>query len=347
MGALNKKNNYSVEILGIMTAIALTNKIILIPFFIFFILIFQIRDKIKYVAITLLTGFILMLPVKSSLSITWFLLIIKNPGRWGEKGNSKTLPEILNDILELWFHDYPLIIVCFGFLVLWFVMNKVNNEQQNLVLIRYIILIILFTGLSLKDAQTRDFISLATISSVLIILIMDKFEKFWSKRPIPIRKFDAITLSLVIYTVFMITKSIESGDKITKNFYPINHKSKPLAIDRNFMMGFYRSPSHAAALMFGDMYYGPSRYLKQISTLYPNYFEYDIWSKNFYSTSGTKYSCQQIENKVENEKMYTFISTDVDTDKLFSASDPEFNFAKSEIIDANVMRTQILEIRCR
>jgi hypothetical protein len=95
------------------------------------------------------------------------------------------------------------------------------------------------------------------------------------------------------------------------------------------------------------MYYGPSRYLKQISTLYPNYFEYDIWSKNFYSTSGTKYSCQQIENKVENEKMYTFISTDVDTDKLFSASDPEFNFAKSEIIDANVMRTQILEIRCR
>ena len=340
----NENRKRYIPLIGIIMGIGITNKILMVPFFLFFLIVLQMRDKLRFLVITGFTSLVIIIPVKSILNIEWFFQIVFNPGRYGQEGNNKNLTQIPQEILELWIFNYPLVAICFGSIVSNIVINRGIYVKQNKIIFQLSMLIIIYTALIIKQVEYRDFIALSSITSVLLIIILSGNNRFTptvhyesNKKLIPYLVIFAISIPSYNY-LKQILSNLETFSKIQEYKY---------SVDKNLTVGFYLSPHHAAGLMFGDLYYGPRYYQNEISTLYPNYFEYSIWSGDFHSTGGRILSCQEFKNEMFGKDYRVYTSATTSLQDMFSHKAKSFQLTNKRIISSKIIQTDLVEVFCK
>jgi hypothetical protein len=205
-------------------------------------------------------------------------------------------------------------------------------------------LIIIYTALIIKQVESRDFIALSSITSALLIIILSGNSRFTPSLHYESNK------NLISYLVIFAI-SIPSYNYLKQILSNLETFSKiqeyKFSVDKNLSVGLYRSPHHAAGLMFGDLYYGPRYYQNEISTLYPNYFEYNIWSRDFHSTGGRILSCQEFKSEMFGKDYRVYTSAKYSLKYLFYNKDISFQLNNKKIINSRIIQSDLVEVFCK
>ena len=344
-----KYNNFnkSIVIISATSAIALTTKLTLIPFFIFFLFILPIKYKFIFSIYTFVFSLAILVPIRNVFSVSWFYNILINNGRWGEERAGKNLSQIFSDISLVWVQNYPLVAVCLTLIIIFSATSNRKHFVEDNSIIRQLFLLTMFiSALIYKEVQFRDLISLAPVSSLLLIILISRIKPILAAN-VKRFKFNRFIIGFLgSYLIILIFRGSLLNVDFSKGIpnWTLNNDLKTLSGQNS--IGFYTTPTHASGLMFGEAYYGSPNYLNEISRLYPNYFEFSIWSGDFLSTRGKSYSCHEIREILVNKNNYVYASPSSDINKVFEMWGINLELGSNVYLGNDVKQAKIREIKC-
>ncbi len=292
-----KKVGRSVIYMGIIVALGILTKIIFAPFLVVFFFLKQTRFKLIF-TFSFLSAFItIVFPIRSSLSLSWFINIVSNRGRHGDYVEPKNFLQFLNGLQELNIQVTPYFYLSLSFFVFFYFFRKSIDPLTWNVLFISITTILLFSLLNIKDASPQDFISLTSLCSLVVVLSLIEFKALINRLQnknvtLFFYSFMIIFVIHLVYSLLLVNQAILNY-KLRDSKHVYNYLSSNL---NSYVVSSFKVPTQFSALMFGNFYYGPGIISDELYSKYPKNIEFNIWDNQFYNARGDRFKCQELSN---------------------------------------------------
>ena len=296
-----KRKIVSVSYMGLIIALGILTKITFAPFL---ILIFFLRPiKLKMIfALSFASVLILLLvPIRSNLSPSWFINILTNRGRHGTYVEPKDFSQFINSIQDINNQVTPyfyLSLLSFAFFFLF--RNSIDSLSWNILTLT-ISLILVFSLLNFKDTSPQDFVSLTSICSLIVVISLIEVGNLTFK-------FLSMKIFLVNYLLIFILIAhlfysvlLSNHNLLQLQTRDSNHIKNSLYTKSGaYIISSFKVPTQFSALMFGNFYYGPGIVSDELYSKYPRNIEFNIWDNQFYNARGNRLECHNFLGLLEN-----------------------------------------------
>ena len=276
-------------IYGILLAVGISTKftfLILVPMILF---IPTIRNKIKFLITTLIVLFTLNIKLLGTFSITWFLYIIVNGGRYGEV-RQKNIEKTIYSFFDLIFIKFPVIAIVFALIIINF-----QNWKNIVIYLRHqrifgILLSLASFSLILvvKEWLPRDFIFMVPVYTTILIYMVSKFMESQKsqifKRITDILVSNQMKITILVVGLFTLDNSAKIIDTIrAKEINDVNTQNEHFFFEKsitdliskgNIVVSDYNAPIQYAALQFGNAMYGLSVVSDEVDRYYPTSLQF-------------------------------------------------------------------------
>lgn len=285
-----------VFIIAIIVAIGIFSKITFAPFLITIFLIGLKRLRVLFLICCASFSLILLYPIKSILSVEWFVKILTNSGRHGESLPPKLFVNIFQDIINLIFIMFPTVgISLLIFLLFIFRHYRTGSSDNYSLIIDLTILIFSHTIITFKNFEYQDTLNLTILGAVLLIILLSKLFPISEKYSLTVKIFFFSTLLILLNHYLKIdTKIFDFASSYSKKDDGFNSTSEKLVSDRNIVISQYGIPTRFSALIFGELYYGDGSLGEYLYNIYPYNVEFNIWDNSFYFANGSQLFCNDL-----------------------------------------------------
>lgn len=314
-------------LIGILLSIGLTSKIIALPILVMFPFLLRPRQLLLIAVALVSTTMLILIPVysRAGLMLGWFFGVSTKPSRWGQQ-TSEQLSIRLNfqDALAKLFSVAPQLIACFvGALILVigiFALRKKNSaritEPENWRPFIGILLSILTAfAMGFKQSVERDFVVLAVLVPVFVLLVFQKFKPVIMnpQSPSSSRLLTAIVVIALfgssIFTLRAVRETSLNLGAIEKSYEEVMTEVANLE-NSNWVISAYGSPSSGNASLFGS-YWANNAFRAELVRTFPRYMELNIWEKSIRGwnreQSLIKLDCQEINERIRLSRMFILI----------------------------------------
>jgi len=313
---------------GVLLAIGLTSKVILIPILLTLPFIFQLR-QLAVIMISLVTSSALILaPVYSRLypMYIWFTGIATKSSRYGE-GPSVDWSIFENLGRARWriTENSPQLMISFAaVLVLVVVFFVIQNKAQTGILgarhwqpsAGLLVAIIATFAMGYKPSVERDFVLLVVLIPTFVSVTIYYLEIFLLRGHYLTSK-KLFSVSLVILMALSSTQTILAMrnqslniKEIGQSYQVVMTELTNIAAD-SWIVYSYGIPSLSNASFFGNSWSDRS-FDNELDKTFPRYMELDIWNKTIYGSDqnklGIELDCLIINERLQSLKMFILIN---------------------------------------
>jgi hypothetical protein len=278
------KNKKNLIIFSIVNAILITTKITVLPLLVFpLFYIPTLKQKIKYVFLTILFSLLILFPVwpKFPEMYDWYLGLATRSGNYGQGQDPVKLADLISNFLTLLKYDLFFTIsyfILFLSIIVGLVQRKYRTGFYKFILGAFIL-----SSFQLI-AASKQFGYHYLIASQLIIIpsLICAFKLFF---PSAKEKYFLIVLLLFAGTLFSFkTKEYVESNTIGENhiYESFINSKKYTDIPKIITTGYQGACFNESGLRFGASYGGPTFYSGNytLRKLYPNSFFYDLHLKD-------------------------------------------------------------------
>lgn len=314
-------------LIGILLSIGLTSKIIALPILVMFPFLLRPRQLLLIAVALVSTTMLILIPVysRAGLMLGWFFGVSTKPSRWGQQTSEQlSIRHNFQDALAKLFSVAPQLITCFvGALILAigiFALRKKNSaritELENWRPFIGILLSILTTlAMGFKQSVERDFVVLAVLVPVFVLLVFQKFKPLIMNPQSP--NSSRLLTAMVVISLFgssIITlravreTSLDLG-AIEKSYEEVMTEVTNLE-KSNWIASTYSSPGFSNAALFGA-YWANNAFSKELIKTFPRHMELNFWDKTIRgwdrNASMASLDCSEINKRAQTSGLYILI----------------------------------------
>ena len=317
----------SLILVGVLLAIGLTSKVILMPILLTLPFIFQLR-QLAVVMISLVTSSALILtPVYSRIytMYIWFTGVATQPSRYGNDTSVEwSIFENLRLAQRRITENSPQLMISFAaVLVLVVVFFVIQNKAQTKILgarhwqpsVGLLVAIIATFAIGYKPSTDRDFVLLVVLIPTLVSVTICNLEIFLLRSHYSTSR-KLLSVSLVILIVLSSTQTIlvmrdqsQNIEEMRQSYQVVMSELKNIEAD-SWIVYSYGIPSLSNASFFGNSWSDRS-FDKELDKTFPRYMELNIWNKTIYGSDqnklGVELDCLIINERLQSLKMFMLI----------------------------------------
>ncbi len=338
----------------------LSTKLSFVPFLIIpFFLLSTLKNKLLYIALTILFFFVFAFPILSHLNQfwDWGSNMFVHSGRWGSgKANFIDFSVMPQRLSALYHYNIPifilLAILSIENSILFFVKRKNTFYKKYFkVSLASIVSIAFLLFLICKHFAVYYFIPALLFNSFLIFLVLFPFTEIVRNKSITKYLYFSGMLLAFVFMIFSMNrfshKSFISMQKQQLRLCTFRKQIKPgnLLIISGFYAG---TPFKEFALANGILLSGPAKKLfyKPLKKFYPNTYIYYDWSDKFFHWD-TNADTKTLINKHRPVFIYIGKSKQKDLTTIidrFQDENPNYEFNTLAIIDNNNFKDKLYKL---
>lgn len=317
----------SLILVGVLLAIGLTSKVILMPILLTLPFIFQLR-QLAVVMISLVTSSALILtPVYSRIYMMyiWFTRVATQPSRYG--GDTSVEWSIFENLRRARWRiteNSPQLMISFAAaLVLVLVIFVIQNRAQTRILgtrswqpsAGLLVAIIATFAMGYKPSVERDFVLLVVLIPTFVSITIHNLQIVLLRSYcLALRNFFAVSLIILIVlssiqTIFAMRNQSRDIEEITQSYQLVRTELTNIEAD-SWIVYSYGVPSLSYASNFGNAWTNRS-FNKELDKTFPRYMELNIWNKTIYGSDQNKLAveldCLVINERLQSSKMFMVI----------------------------------------
>ena len=315
LGKSELLSNKLLFILGTCLALGVTAKVIFLPVILFVVISIGAGNRLRLMFFLLVSVLVLLIRVVDRIHemFNWFLGASKSPQRYDADPGfnvSSLFQNYANSVQvihnELNFLFYFFLFSAFALLLLIFLKKPLLCTKRFFYGVFLALCMTLATGY--KAGLGRDFVLLSIILPLLVSVLVVYLRQVKYGKLLELGIF--LLLSFGIFHNIEVAKFAMSNNVLIANAAQKDINSVNGLVGESWLIGQYGVLSDSAAVQFGNDWAG-SLFGRNISKVYQNRIEYNVWDFNFYYNSPngvlTILNCGELTTLTSKEELYAIV----------------------------------------